>query len=535
MSNALDSLIGWLSPAAGLRRMRARAALGVIEKRSYEGANTGRRTGGWTTGSTSANAEIGPALTTLRNRSRSLMRDNPYAAKACASWVANVVGTGIVPKFADAKANELWAQWVQECDADGQLDFYGLLALIERTRYESGEVLIRLRYRRPEDGLAVPLQLQVIEPDYIDTLKSETLANGGHILNGVEFDALGKRAAYWLFQQHPGDSAPILKNFVSRRVPAEDVIHYYRKTRPGQVRGVPDLHPVLLKMRDLDDYQEAELVRKGIEACFAAFVTTDEDGRVMGDASTEASSGRRIENLGAGMIQYLRPGEDVSFGAPNAVNGYGEFIDDHLHAVAAGAGVTFEQLTGNLSRVNYSSIRAGLVEFRRTAEAHQWNALIPGVCSPIARAFVKAAAIVGKLRANAGAVEWTPPRWDWVDPLKDLSGELLEVAAGLKPWQEAVRRRGLDPDTVLAQIKEDQGKFAAAGVAIQIDNLALGAAAAASERPAAPAGGQKDGKPDLTLVVPPAERRASRLRMTRRADGGMDVVEESDEPAAGAA
>ncbi len=476
LPNTLDRLIGWVNPAAGLKRARARSALSLV--REYEGAKTGRRTGGWTTGSTSANAEIGPALSTLRNRSRSLIRDNPYAAKACASYVANIVGTGITAKFSSGQ--DVWNAWVQQCDADGQHDFYGLLALIERARFESGEVLIRLRWRRPDDGLAVPLQLQVLEADYLDSLKNESLKNGGWILNGIEFDALGQRVAYWLFGSHPGDSAPILKSLFSLRVPAEDVLHYYRKTRPGQVRGVPDLHPVLLKMRDLDDYQEAELVRKGIEACFAAFVTTDDEARTVGEDTTETTTQRRIENLGAGMIQYLRPGEEVSFGTPNAINGYGEFIDDHLHAVAAGAGVTFEQLTGNLSRVNYSSIRAGLVEFRRTAEQHQWAGLIPGVCTPVARAFLKAAALAGKLKPAGVTVEWTPPKWDWVDPVKDVAGELIEVAAGLKPWQEAVRRRGYDPETVLKQIAEDQQRFKDAGVAIQIDKLALGAAAGAN-------------------------------------------------------
>jgi len=474
--NFLDLAIGYISPQAGLKRARARHALHQV--RSYDGAATGRRTGGWSTVGTSANAEIGPALSILRNRSRSLARDNPFAAKAMNSWVTNTIGTGITAKF--SAGQDLWARWIKECDADGQLDFYGLLALIERARFESGEVLIRLRWRRPEDGLSVPLQLQVLEPDYLASFKNERLANGGWIFNGIEFDALGKRAAYWLYSNHPGDAAPILVNLFPSRIPAEDVIHYYRKTRPGQVRGVPDLHPVLLKMRDLDDYQEAELVRKGIEACFAAFVTSDEDGRLMGAAETDTTTGNRIENLGAGMIHYLKSGEDVQFGAPAALNGYKEFVDDHLHAVAAGAGVTFEQLTGNLSQVNYSSIRAGTLEFRRAIDQHQWLNLIPGVCDRIAAAYVKGAKLAGKLNGQAPSVAWTPPKWDWVDPLKDLGGELLEVAAGLKSWQSAVRRRGEDPDKTIAEIAEDQAKFKAAGISIQIERLALGGAAAAT-------------------------------------------------------
>lgn len=475
--NALDRLIGWVSPAAGARRARARAALGMI--RSYEGAKTGRRTAGWVAGSTSANAEIGPSLVALRNRSRELIRDNGFAAKAAAAFVGNAVGTGITLKLSDGQ--DLWSRWIKECDADGQHDFFGLQALVARTLFESGECLVRLRWRRPEDGLSVPLQLQVLEPDYIDNLKNETLPNGGWILNGIEFDAIGKRAAYWLYASHPGDSAPILKSLVSRRVPASDVLHIYEKTRPGQVRGVPRLAPAMLRMRDLDDYEEAELLRKGLEACFAVIITEPEgdSGTVTGAKVTDGS-GNEVENIGAGAIIYSRNGQDVKFGAPQHLRGYEDYVRRADHYIAAGAGLTHELLTGDLSQVNYSSIRAGLLEFRRTIDQFRWLTFIPMLCEPIATAWVDAARLSGALRARTVTHDWTPPRWDWVDPVKDVAGELLEVAAGLKPWQEAVRARGFDPLTNIAQIKEDQERFKTAGISILIDQLALGAAQAAA-------------------------------------------------------
>lgn len=187
MSSALDKVIRYISPSMGLRRAHARAHLTLVENktRAYEGAKTGRRTSGWTTGGTSANAEINTSLSALRNRSRDLRRNNAYAAKALSSRVANLIGTGIVAKFSDDTAQALWKQFVRECDADGQHDLYGLQKLAAETMEESGEVLIRLRWRRPEDGLAVPLQLQVLEPDYIDTMKIGDLPNGGWIINGI--------------------------------------------------------------------------------------------------------------------------------------------------------------------------------------------------------------------------------------------------------------------------------------------------------------------------------------------------------------
>ncbi|MCA3574950.1 MAG: phage portal protein, partial [Aestuariivirga sp.] len=141
--NWLDRVIGAVAPAAGLKRVRQRQALRLMQ-RVYEGARSGRRTDGWITAGSGANAEIGPASSRLRERSRDLVRNNPYAAKAVNALVSNLVGTGIVPRarsrrLAAAKqADQLWLQFVAACDADGLTDFGGLQALIVRSLVESG-------------------------------------------------------------------------------------------------------------------------------------------------------------------------------------------------------------------------------------------------------------------------------------------------------------------------------------------------------------------------------------------------------------
>ncbi len=162
--NWLDRAIGAVSPGAGLRRVRQRHALRLVQ-RAYEGAKAGRRTEGWVTAGTGANAEIGPASSRLRDRSRDLVRNNPYAAKAVNALVSNLVGTGIVPRARSRKlaaarqADQLWLQFAASCDADGLTDF---------------------------GGLHVPFQLQVLEPDHLDSGKTEDLADGGYILQGNE-------------------------------------------------------------------------------------------------------------------------------------------------------------------------------------------------------------------------------------------------------------------------------------------------------------------------------------------------------------
>lgn len=469
--NWLDFAIGALSPAAGLRRVRQRQALRLIA-RAYDGAKAGRRTDGWVTAGTGANAEISPASARLRDRSRDLVRNNPYAAKAVGALVSNLVGTGIVPRArakrtsAAKQADHLWLQFAGSCDADGLTDFGGLQALIVRSLVESGEVIVRFRDRRVEDGLPVPLQLQVLEPDHLDSAKTEDLADGGYIVNGIEFDALGRRRAYWLFPVHPGDSRGRVLS--SRPVPARQVMHLYERLRPGQVRGVPWFASVILKLRDLDDYDDAELMRKKIEACFAAFVTGAQDEETLGKPSV-GSSGDRIESFEPGMIEYLEPGKDVKFASPSANGDYADYMRMQLHAVAAGVGLTYELLTGDLSQVNYSSIRAGLIEFRRRMESLQWQLIIPGLCQPVWARFVELAQASGKLPDGEITAEWTAPRFEAVDPLKDIQADILAVRAGVMTLKEAIARQGYDPAQVLAEIAATNAELDAAGITLDTD------------------------------------------------------------------
>jgi len=209
--------IATVSPRWHLRRLRARMAA-ELTARHYEAASPGRRTQGWRRGIQDANTAAMSALEPLRAVARDLVRNNPYAEAALATIVDHTVGWGIKP----STEPETWRRWAEStaCDADGRHDFYGLQKLVLRTVAESGECLVRGRLRRPEDNLPIPLQLQILEPDYLDTFKDvPQLPNGGRIVQGVEFDILGRRVAYWLFRDHPGSGA--LGSFSSQRVSAE--------------------------------------------------------------------------------------------------------------------------------------------------------------------------------------------------------------------------------------------------------------------------------------------------------------------------
>jgi len=455
--NFLDNLIAAVAPVSAVKRAQARIALEHV--RGYEAAKVGRRTSGWKTPSSSANTEIGPALERVRNRARDLVRNNEYASRAIDVLTTNIVGTGI--QVGMGSAQPLWNQWMDECDADGQLDFNGLQAVIARCWKEAGECLIRLRYRRPDDGFAVPLQLQVLEPDYIWTV-NEVAPNGNIIIAGIEFDLLGRRVAYHMWKRHPGETG-YLGDQSRVRIPATDVIHVYKKDRPQQVRGMPALACAMMRLRDLSDYEDAELVRKKIEACFSVFVRTDDAARAIGAAGTVPDD-RRIEKLSPGMINYIKGAEEITFAEPRSNGGYGEYTRTQLHALAVGAGITYEQLTGDLSQVNYSSMRAGRIEFNGLIDQAQWLTFIPMLMKPVIRAFRDAAILSGNDKVRGIVPKFTTPKRVYIDPVKEVLAQKERIAAGMVSLSEVIRETGFDPIEVWNEIKSDTEAMKALGI-----------------------------------------------------------------------
>lgn len=476
-STWLDKAIGWVSPHWGARRLAWRNVSRI--QLSYEGARTDRGASGWTTVDSGANAEIGPALHRLRQRSRDLVRNNAYASNALDELAGQCVGTGITAQSKPAgrnpelarMINEAWKIWVDECDADGQLDFYGLQDLVARTVIESGECLVRVRRRFVDDGFRIPMQIQVLEPDYLDTSKNEKTKTG-KIIQGVEFDLLGRRVAYWLYPDHPGDIAAGFSsmNMKPYRVPADLILHVYRKKRQ-QVRGVPWLAPVIMTMRDDDEYTDAAIVQKKIQACFATFITQPEGQDPVTTGTTEINTaGQTEETMEPGMQKYLRAGEDVKFAVPSGTgDGYRDFKRDIQTKMAVGIGLTYEQLTGDLSNVNYSSYRAGHLSFRTKMDQFRWLCFIQMFCSPCRRWFVDTAFAAGMIPERDYLTEWTPPRYGSVDPLKDAEAKKSEIRIGTKTWPQAVGEEGYDPDEQVEAIQEANRKLDAAGIVLDCD------------------------------------------------------------------
>lgn len=445
----LDKFLLRLAPHAALDRIRARHQAEVM-LRHFEGAAHGRRTSGHHRPHTDANAANLPALALLRNTVRDLERNNPWSKKAIRVIANDTVGWGIVPKpgsgsdRAKKKAKEAWKAWAEstQCDADGRTNLYGLQRRVMRSVVRDGEVLIRRRRRRPGDGLAIPLQLQLLEADFLDTRKDGIKGYaGGPIIQGVEFDALGRRAAYWLFSEHPGSRR--VNSTVSTRVPAEDIAHIYLLDREGQVRGVTWGAAVVLRTKDGDEYEDATLLKQKVAACFAG-VVTDVDGKSTGIGQQDAAD-ERLESIEPGMMAYLPPGKSVTFADPPTVSEFDPFSKNILRGIAAGWGITYEAMTGDYSQVNFSSARMARLGYQQNLHEWRWDMLIPQFCDRAWAWAMEAAYIAGTV-SEVVTAQWTPPPMPMIEPDKEGLAYSRNVRAGLLTPDEMVREQGYDPD-----------------------------------------------------------------------------------------
>ena len=208
--------------------------------RGYAAAQDARAST-WAASGGSANSEVASASSTITRRARDAVRNDPYAARIIDLWTGNAVGAGITTRWSDKKHADAWRRWAEStaCDAEGRLDLYGLQALVMRSVVESGECLVRLLITEPTPTNPIGLRLQVLESDHLDAARQGVI-EGVPTLQGIGLGEAGEPVGYWLHRVHPGASwlLPGATWLGSECIPASDVLHIFRKRRPGQLRDV---------------------------------------------------------------------------------------------------------------------------------------------------------------------------------------------------------------------------------------------------------------------------------------------------------
>lgn len=501
--------------------------------RNFDAGKTGRRLRAIPTTVQAINSTIRKYGANVLARSRYVCANNAYAASAKEAFIASLVGEGIKPSSLLKDNPELkeeiqtvFYDWTDEADADWLSDFYGFQATVAGELFEAGEVFIRMRERRAEDGLVVPLQLQILPSEMLplNDWQVGSVGTGNRIESGIEFDRIGRRVAYHFLTQHPGELlqfTPSERQTV--RVPADQVLHVYRPMRAGQIRGVPHSLSGIGTLALLDLYDDAELERKRTTALFAGFVRRNDDGgdpleyENTPDEPLDGNYGPIPRNgfgIEPGAMVDLDPGEEISFSSPADVGGnYDAFEYRNLLKASAGFGVPYADMTGDLKQTSYGSLRAGLLQFRRRIRMMQHHVMVYQFCRPIWKKWFELAVISGAIPIpltnfytdirNYTRVKWIPPRWEWIDPEKDRRAEKIAVDNGWKSRDDVIEEEGYDPEEVDRRIAASQERQEELGFTLRADGP--GPSEAAPETPEETTEGEDTGEGENRNFPNPSE------------------------------
>lgn len=494
-------------------------------QRAYSGAASGRLTHGWNASSWGPNSEVGGTGTKLRDRSSDLVRNNPHAKKAISVLVGDLVGTGSLPTPAtgdagvNAKLAAAWTQFAKTSNPASRVGIHGQVAQVVRGAAERGNAFMIRRWRRPGE-YAIPMQIQCLEADFLDTAQDNTLgrSSGPRIVQGVEFDGIGRKSGYWFYPEHPGESASYAAWGNAKRVDAVNVIHVHEEIgeRIGQVLGTPWLHAIVRALREIGEFDSATMVRQKFAAAPIGVVTggdpesgtfgpqiNSDTGEIITDGCVSNSQGEIVERSEPGMFYYAVDGRSFEFSQPPMPTGIKEYHSEVLHVAAAGAGLTYEALSGDLKGLSWTSYRAGRLPYNRWIRVGQMLWLIPCVYQPIYDWFVDACVLadvvtpqeVAALGADLNSAKWTPPRIESVDPAKDAAGDLIEVLAGFASKTENIAKRGRNPVELDNEITEERARANDLGIVFNSDAAATLAGVIASnnedEQPAGSSAGDR--------------------------------------------
>lgn len=486
--NFIDRILIFFAPRFVMRREQARLTIDRIQSardsfRKYEAASNKDRLSLWWTSDSSANSEIRNAQEPLRARARDLIRNNPWAAHAVEVISTYVVGEGIRPQINHysgkspatvERAVDMWCDWADTpaCDYDGERNLEQMQSAVIESVVTDGEVFIirhKLNRKQMKEVASkygidevVPLQLQILESDFLDTKLNEDYKDGSRIIQGIEFDPAGRRIAYHFYKSHPGDKDVLnLNHRETVRIPADRVIPVFRRDRLHQARGVTWFTRVMIRLRDLDIFEDASLRKQQVAACFSAFITgTDAD---------EESSEEIIElkeRLDSGTIEILPPGQDVKFANPPSAGDYPEFTKMQLRAIASGLGITYESLTQDLSGTNFSSGRMGHLGMARRIRKWQRQILIGQMLDPIFVWWKEAADFASPQSMNMTKLwsQWTTPAGDLIDPSKEIPSYTEAIDTNQTTLSEVLRSQGKDPETVFQERAREINRMKELGI-----------------------------------------------------------------------
>lgn len=460
--------------------------LAHTQARRFDGAIVDRLTSTWMATNTAIDQELRSDLDRLRARSRDLFKNNEYAAKFGRMVRNNVVGpegfsfharsVGINGKLDTADNNALetafWAwQSPRHCDVTGRRAFVDIVrgAVISLAR--DGEYLIRKVRNAGRYGY----QLQPLNVDRLDTKLNVAPANGRNaIIMGVEVDTVRRPVAYYVWTSITGNGVESHRK--RERIPADEMYHGFIPLEEEQTRGVPWLHAAMRILNDLKGYREAAVIAARIGATKMGMYVT-QDGTPPPNEG-EDDKGNFLTSAEPGTFDVAPHGYDFKTYDPTYPHDqFDAFCKATLRGISSAIGVAYSGLANDLTDVNFSSIRAGVLDERDEWTVIQ-NTVINQLLTPVYEDWLDMALLRSAISLPSGSALpvskrdkflahlWQGRRWQWVDPKKDIEAAILSIANGLASPQQIAMQTGRDVEDILDDLAVFQKMAKDKGVAL---------------------------------------------------------------------
>lgn len=391
---------------------------------------------------------------------------------------------------------DVFADWATDrnclCDTEGHYQFGGLMWQAFRTLVgpdaEVAGVIHFEEERRAQYQTKWATHVQLIDPDRISNPDGKP--NSLTLYKGRELDEHGRMVGLHIRRTHPSEPAATAAESTYEYVERATwwgrpmAFHWFFKRRAGMQRALSNLVTSLRHIKMLDKFDDATLQNAILNGILATSIKTkmrpeemaaqlapageDEfgDEYSMFDVKLDAYEKMEIR-IGDQRVPVLAPNDELSMErVANAIPGAEEFRNGFLRAFASALGVSFEQLSLDYSRANYSSTRASLIDAWRNVTFER-TMFVNHVASLIYLAVIEEAFDIGELTVPPGAPDfydavgaytacsWTGPGMGWVDPLKEANaagvrkGGLFstlesENAAQGNNWRDTVDQQAIE-------------------------------------------------------------------------------------------
>ena len=220
------------------------------------------------------------------------------------------------------------------------------------------------------------------------------------------------------------------------------------------------MHAAMVRMHHLARYERAELIAANVAAAKMGFFTTPTGDEYVGDSGEDAE-GNKVTEAEPGSFEELPVGQEFTPWDPSHPAGtYEPFTKQQLRGMASGLGVSYQSLSGDLTDVNYSSIRAGTLEQRDMYRVLQ-KFVIRHFCKPVFMRWITNAITSGTLPFEIRDLpfiakpEWMVRGWEWVDPLKDTTASVTAVQQGLSTRTRELAKQGRDYEETLKELERE--------------------------------------------------------------------------------